>query len=64
MKCQNATCRKENEAEVEVEGIFIGDGGQRVPITMKICAECAGPLMRSAQPLGVSMSAQVKHAER
>lgn len=51
--CESPTCMKKNPAIIEVEG-DIDDGlGGRKHVTMKLCAECAGPLLRVGQPISV-----------
>ena len=58
--CEAATCRKRGTAVVLVSGdVANPDGVTRRTITLKLCAECAGPLLRVGQPLGASMSYKV-----
>lgn len=53
-KCDAATCTSKKHAVVFVEGYHDNlVTKQREAIRLNLCAECAGPLMKSGKPISV-----------
>lgn len=50
MKCEAATCRDKKPAVIQVSGSVEGPGGIRATKTINICADCAGPLLKTEKP--------------
>lgn len=47
--CENATCQTGKPAVLEVEGMYQAPNGERIPIRLKICQDCAAPILAATR---------------